>query len=178
MPSWQNSPGAACWRCWQIRPTSKPQAGRLPSASSMVHWRRSSTRRAGRIIVASFASHISRIQQVANAAANHKRKIAFIGTSMVENVKMARQLDYLELEESMVVPADNALHMPDNEVVLMVTGSQGEPTSIMGRLCSRYQSHLRYQGRVIRSSYLQPPSRAMKNRSTTSSTACTSGAPM
>jgi ribonuclease J len=88
----------------------------------------------GRIIVASFASHISRIQQVARAAANHHRKIAFIGTSMVENVKMARQLDYLELEESMVVPADNALHLPDNEVVLMVTGSQGEPTSIMGRL--------------------------------------------
>jgi ribonuclease J len=89
---------------------------------------------AGRIIVASFASHISRIQQVARAAANHKRKIAFIGTSMVDNVKMARQLDYLELEESMVVPPDNALHLPDNEVVLMVTGSQGEPTSIMGRL--------------------------------------------
>jgi ribonuclease J len=91
---------------------------------------------AGRIIVASFASHISRIQQVARAAANHKRKIAFIGTSMVENVKMARQLDYLELDESMVVPADNALHLPDNEVVLMVTGSQGEPTSIMGRLAA------------------------------------------
>ncbi|MGB8253496.1 MAG: ribonuclease J [Anaerolineaceae bacterium] len=88
----------------------------------------------GRIIVATFASHISRIQQVANAAVSHKRKIAFIGTSMVENVKIARQLDYLELDESMVVPADNALHMPDKEVVLMVTGSQGEPTSIMGRL--------------------------------------------
>jgi ribonuclease J len=90
----------------------------------------------GRIIVASFASHISRIQQVARAAANHKRKIAFIGTSMVENVKIARQLDYLELDESMVVPADNALHLPDNEMVLMVTGSQGEPTSIMGRLAA------------------------------------------
>ncbi len=90
----------------------------------------------GRIIVASFASHISRIQQVANAAANHKRKIAFIGTSMVENVKIARQLDYLDLDESMVVPADNALHLPDNEMILMVTGSQGEPTSIMGRLAT------------------------------------------
>ncbi len=90
----------------------------------------------GRIIVASFASHISRIQQVARAAANHKRKIAFIGTSMVENVKMARELDYLELDESMVVPPDNALRLPDNEIVLMVTGSQGEPTSIMGRLAS------------------------------------------
>ncbi len=88
----------------------------------------------GRIILASFASLISRVQQVVNAAERHNRKIAFAGTSMVDNVKMARKLGYLEVPEDMTVNLDQALHMPDDEIVIMCTGSQGEPTSIMGRL--------------------------------------------
>jgi ribonuclease J len=88
----------------------------------------------GRIIIASFASLISRIQQVANAAERHGRKIAFIGTSMIENVKMARKLGYLNIPEGMQVNIDQALKMPKDQVVLMCTGTQGEPTSIMGRL--------------------------------------------
>ena len=88
----------------------------------------------GRIIVASFASLISRMQQVANAAQNHGRKMAFAGTSMRENAKMAVKLKYLDLPDDLVVPIDQALKLPNQEVVLMCTGSQGEPTSIMGRL--------------------------------------------
>lgn len=88
----------------------------------------------GRIIVASFASLISRMQQVANAAEEHGRKMAFVGTSMVENAKMARTLGYLDLPDDLVVPLDQALRMDPARVVLMCTGTQGEPTSIMGRL--------------------------------------------
>jgi ribonuclease J len=88
----------------------------------------------GRIIIASFASLISRMQQVANTAVRHHRKLAFVGTSMVENAKIARKLDYLDIPEEVLVPIDQALKMKPAEVVLMCTGTQGEPTSIMGRL--------------------------------------------
>lgn len=88
----------------------------------------------GRVIIASFASLISRMQQVANAAMRHKRKLAFVGTSMVENAKMARKLGYLEIPDDVLVPVDQALKMKPNQITLMTTGSQGEPSSIMGRL--------------------------------------------
>jgi ribonuclease J len=87
-----------------------------------------------RIIVASFASLISRMQQVANAAARYERKLAFVGTSMIDNMKMARKLGYLDFPDNLVVPIDQALHMPVEQVAIMCTGSQGEPTSILGRL--------------------------------------------
>lgn len=88
----------------------------------------------GRIIVASFASLISRMQQVANAALEHGRKMAFVGASMVENAKIARKLGYLNLPDDLVVSLEQALKMKPSEVVLMSTGTQGEPTSIIGRL--------------------------------------------
>ncbi len=88
----------------------------------------------GRIIVATFASVISRMQQVANIAANHGRRLAFVGTSMNENVRISRKLGYLDLPDSLMVSVDQALRMKPNEVVLMCTGSQGEPSSILGRL--------------------------------------------
>ncbi len=88
----------------------------------------------GRIIIASFASLVSRMQQVANAALRHNRKLAFVGTSMIDNAKMARKLGYLDIPENLVVPIDQALSMRPSEVAIMCTGSQGEPTSILGRL--------------------------------------------
>ena len=87
----------------------------------------------GRIIVASFASLISRMQQVGNAADRYGRKMAFAGASMVENAKMARKLGYLDLPDELVVPIDQALKLKPKDIVLMSTGTQGEPTSIMGR---------------------------------------------
>jgi ribonuclease J len=88
----------------------------------------------GRVIVATFASLISRIQLVALAAAKHGRKMALAGPSMIDNVKIARQLGYLDIPDDLLVPLDQAMTMQDHKVTLMCTGSQGEPTSVVGRL--------------------------------------------
>jgi ribonuclease J len=87
-----------------------------------------------RVIIASFASLISRMQQVAKAAERYGRKMAFAGPSMVDNAKIARKLGYLNVPEDVIVSIDEALHMKEEKVVIMCTGSQGEPTSILGRL--------------------------------------------
>lgn len=88
----------------------------------------------GRIIIASFASLISRMQQVAEVAERYGRKMAFAGTSMVDNAKIAQKLNYLEIPNSTLISLDEALNRKDRDVVLMCTGSQGEPTSILGKL--------------------------------------------
>lgn len=88
----------------------------------------------GRIIVASFASLVSRMQQVIDAADRYGRKIAFVGYSMTKNSKMAKKLGYLEIPPDIEVGLESALNMNPKDVVLMATGSQGEPYSIMGRL--------------------------------------------
>ncbi len=90
----------------------------------------------GRVIIATFASLISRIQQVADAALRHGRKMTFAGTSMVDNVKIARKLGYLKLPDALIVSLEQALSLPDHQVVIMCTGSQGEPSSIIGRLAT------------------------------------------
>lgn len=95
----------------------------------------------GRIIIASFASQVSRMQQVADAAVKHNRKLAFVGMSMVDNSKMARKMGYLEVPEKTLVSLEQALGMPAKDVVLMGTGSQGEPSSIIGRLATGTNRH-------------------------------------
>jgi len=112
----------------------------------------------GRIIVASFASLISRVQQVVNAATAHHRKITFVGTSMVENVEMAQQLNYLEIPPGTMVSMNTALELPDNEVVIMCTGAQGEPASILGRLArgTQRQFDIKKGDTVVLSSKIIP----------------------
>jgi len=88
----------------------------------------------GRIIVASFASLVSRMQQVLDAADRYGRKVAFVGRSMKQNSKMAKKLGYLDIPKNIEIGIDEALNMKPKDVVLMATGSQGEPYSIMGRL--------------------------------------------
>jgi ribonuclease J len=88
----------------------------------------------GRILIGTFASLISRIQQAANAARRHDRVISFVGRSMVENTKMARELGYLDIPDDQIVSLDQALGMDPSRVLLMCTGTQGEPSSILGRL--------------------------------------------
>ena len=112
----------------------------------------------GRVIVATFASLISRIQQVADAAARHGRKMALAGSSMVDNVKIARKLGYLEIPDEILVPLDQALQMQDHKVVLMCTGSQGEPSSIVGRLSAgtNRQFDLKPKDTVVLSSHPIP----------------------
>ena len=91
----------------------------------------------GRIIVASFASHIHRVQQIIDIAALHDRKIAFVGRSMVRNMGIARDLGYLKVPGGMVVTADDLADLPDDEAVLICTGSQGEPMAVLSRIANR-----------------------------------------
>ena len=91
----------------------------------------------GRIIVASFASHVHRIQQVIDMAALHGRKIAFVGRSMVRNMGIARDLGYLSIPGGMLVASDDLPDLPDDETVLICTGSQGEPMAVLSRIANR-----------------------------------------
>lgn len=88
----------------------------------------------GRIIIASFASLVSRMQQVLDAAERYHRKVAFVGYSMKQNSQMAKKLGYLNIPGDVEVGIEEALNMKPKDVVLMATGSQGEPYSVMGRL--------------------------------------------
>ena len=90
----------------------------------------------GRIIIATFASLISRMQQAIDTAVRFHRKIAFVGLSMTENVRIAKELGYINFDDDLEVPLETALQLPDEQVLLLVTGSQGEPTSILGRLAN------------------------------------------
>jgi ribonuclease J len=96
----------------------------------------------GRIIVASFASHVHRVQQVLDAAADHGRKVAFIGRSMVRNMGIARDLGILRIPAGLVVGIDEAMTLPHSEIVLMSTGSQGEPMSALGRMATGDHRHI------------------------------------
>ena len=91
----------------------------------------------GRIIVASFASHVHRIQQIIDMAALHGRKIAFVGRSMVRNMGIARDLGYLRIPGGMLVASDDLPSLPDDETVLICTGSQGEPMAVLSRIANR-----------------------------------------
>jgi ribonuclease J len=90
----------------------------------------------GRIMVATFASLISRIHQVAKAAERHGRKIAVAGHSMAENIKMARELGILNVPNEMFVDLNRIDAMPPSKVVIMVTGAQGEPSAVLSRLAT------------------------------------------
>ena len=91
----------------------------------------------GRIIVASFASHIHRVQQVLDAAAAHDRRVAFVGRSMVRNMNVARDLGYLNVPGGILVRSESLPDLPDDEAVLVCTGSQGEPMAVLSRIANR-----------------------------------------
>ena len=85
--------------------------------------------RSRRIIISSFASNVHRVQQVVDAAMRFNRKVAFLGRSMVRNVELARELGYLKLDKKTMVPIEEIGKVSDNQLVIMTTGSQGEPFS-------------------------------------------------
>jgi ribonuclease J len=118
----------------------------------------------GRIIVATFASHISRIQQVANFAKKYRRRLAIAGHSMTENVKTARKMGLLEIDDDMLIDLPKISSIPPHELVIMATGSQGEPTAVLGRLATG-------QHRLCCRRILFP---VTKNSSAALSTACSS----
>ena len=87
-----------------------------------------------KIIVASFSSHVHRVQQVVDAAHKHGRKVVFVGRSMVRNMGIAADLGYLHLPEDTVVDLKKAHDIQDDKIVYMCTGSQGEPMAALGRI--------------------------------------------
>ncbi|CEA07672.1 Putative ribonuclease Jc [Arthrobacter saudimassiliensis] len=89
-----------------------------------------------RIIVASFSSHVHRVQQVLDAAAAHNRKVCFVGRSMVRNMAIAEKLGYLNVPKDILVDLKEVDRLPDDRLVLMSTGSQGEPMAALSRMAN------------------------------------------
>ena len=87
-----------------------------------------------RIIVACFASHVHRVQQVLDAAVKHGRRVCLVGRSMVRNMGIAAELGFLNVPDGLLVDLDDAMTLPDDELVLVSTGSQGEPLSALSRM--------------------------------------------
>ncbi|WPB90475.1 ribonuclease J [Streptomyces malaysiensis] len=110
-----------------------------------------------RIIVASFASHVHRIQQILDAAHEYGRKVAFVGRSMVRNMGIARDLGYLRVPAGLVVDVKTLDDLPDDQVVLVCTGSQGEPMAALSRMANRdHQIRIVQGDTVILASSLIP----------------------
>ncbi len=90
-----------------------------------------------RIIVSSFASHIHRIQQIIDTAHTHRRKVAFVGRSMVRNMTIAAELGYLNIPQGLLVDFKKLERSDDHKVVLICTGSQGEPMAALSRMANK-----------------------------------------
>ncbi len=89
-----------------------------------------------RVIVASFSSHVHRVQQVLDAAAVHGRRVALLGRSMVRNMTIAEELGYLKVPENILIDYKKARDLPEDQIVYMSTGSQGEPMAVLSRMAN------------------------------------------
>lgn len=89
-----------------------------------------------RVIVASFSSHVHRVQQVVDAAAANGRRVAFLGRSMVRNMTIAENLGYLNVPDGVLIDYKKAKDLPDDRIVYMSTGSQGEPMAVLSRMAN------------------------------------------
>jgi ribonuclease J len=124
--------------------TNSERAGHTPSEKIVSEtFEKIFSQAQGRIIVSTFASNISRVQQVINTALNHNRKLVVVGRSMVDNVKMALNLGYLIAPEDMMIHVDDLEDYPDSRLVIVCTGTQGEPTSALVRMAN--QEHRQVQ---------------------------------
>jgi len=112
----------------------------------------------GRVIVASFASHVHRIQQVVDVAQKFGRRVCFVGRSMVRNMQIAQDLGYLTVPDGLVVDMDAAATLPVDKLVLVSTGSQGEPLSALSRMArgDHRQINIRPDDLVVLASSLIP----------------------
>jgi ribonuclease J len=117
--------------------TNSERPGYVPSESIVGETLNEVFERAeGRIIVASFASHLHRVSQVVEAAKNHNRLVGVTGRSMIRNVQIARELGYLDLPQSMYVDQRDVNQVPDGDIVILTTGSQGEPLAALSRIAA------------------------------------------
>ena len=89
-----------------------------------------------RVIVASFSSHVHRVQQVLDAASAHGRRVALIGRSMVRNMQIASDMGYLQVPDGILIDSKKAGDIPDDKIVYMCTGSQGEPMAVLARMAN------------------------------------------
>jgi len=110
-----------------------------------------------RVIVASFSSHVHRVQQVLDAAWQNHRRVALLGRSMVRNMTIAADLGYLKVPEGVLIDYKKAGNVPDEEIVYMSTGSQGEPMAVLSRMANRdHQIEIGEGDTVILASSLIP----------------------
>jgi ribonuclease J len=112
----------------------------------------------GRLIVACFASHVHRVQQVLDAAVAHGRKVAYVGRSMIRNMNVARELGYLNVPANTLVDSRDIGEYPPEKIVLISTGSQGEPLSALSRIAQRSHNfvHIEEGDTVVLASSLIP----------------------
>ncbi len=89
-----------------------------------------------RVIVASFSSHVHRVQQVVDAAVANNRKVALVGRSMVRNMQIAQEMGYLNVPDGVLIDSKHAGDIPENQLVYMSTGSQGEPMAVLARMAN------------------------------------------
>lgn len=117
--------------------TNAERAGYTESETTVGHAFRKAFRAAkGRIILATFASNISRIQQAINTAVQFKRRVTVLGRSMVNNVQIAIELGYLDVPEGVLIEPDELNRYPDDQILILTTGSQGEPMAGLSRMAS------------------------------------------
>ncbi|NEM89871.1 ribonuclease J [Galbitalea soli] len=110
-----------------------------------------------RVIVASFSSHVHRVQQVLDAAVANDRKVVLMGRSMVRNMGIAADLGYLKVPDGVLIEAKKAVDLPDNKLVYMSTGSQGEPMAVLARMANlEHQIEIGKGDTVILASSLIP----------------------
>jgi len=110
-----------------------------------------------RVIVASFSSHVHRVQQVLDAAVANNRKVVLMGRSMVRNMGIAADLGYLKVPNGVLIDAKKAVDLPDNRLVYMSTGSQGEPMAVLARMANlEHQIEIGKGDTVILASSLIP----------------------
>src|SRR5579863_6701841 len=120
----------------------------------------------GRIIIATFASLLSRVQLVVNTAERYERVVALVGRSMINNVQMAIDLGYLNIPKGMLIRGEDINKFPAERVVILCTGSQGEPTSALTRIANQDHRQVRIQqgDTVILSATPVPGNEKMVNR--------------
>ncbi|WP_160687173.1 ribonuclease J [Clostridium sp. C2-6-12] len=99
----------------------------------------------GRVIVATFASNIHRVQQIANASIKNNRKIAFSGRSMEKINEVARELEYLFIPEDMIIDLNDIKKYPNDRVTIITTGSQGEPMAALTRIAAATHKHIQIE---------------------------------
>ncbi len=110
-----------------------------------------------RVIVASFSSHVHRVQQVLDAAHENGRRVAFIGRSMIRNMTIAAELGYLKVPDGVLIDSKKAVDLPDDRIVYMSTGSQGEPMAVLSRMVNQeHQIEIGQDDTVILASSLIP----------------------